>query len=171
MNETTASTQPVAAEPPASKLADKSFVGSRYASYVLIVLTIVYVFNFVDRQIISILAEDIKAGDAVLIKKGTPAFATVTEAYKSGKGGAPGNVVFVVNSLVVDGKTVKLRGSQALEGEVKLPNATTLIPVVGVFNILRHGKEAEIKPGTALTAYVDADTLLASAKDVTSPVN
>ena len=42
-------------------LADKSYVGSRYASYVLIVLTIVYVFNFVDRQIVSILAEDIKS--------------------------------------------------------------------------------------------------------------
>jgi len=42
-------------------MADKSLVGSRYAKYVLVVLTIVYVFNFVDRQIISILAEDIKA--------------------------------------------------------------------------------------------------------------
>lgn len=41
--------------------ADKSYVGSGYAKYVLVVLTIVYVFNFVDRQIISILAEDIKA--------------------------------------------------------------------------------------------------------------
>jgi MFS family permease len=36
-------------------------VGGRYARYVLVVLTIVYVFNFVDRQIISILAEEIKA--------------------------------------------------------------------------------------------------------------
>ena len=42
-------------------LADKSHVGSRYASYVLIVLTIVYVFNFIDRQIVSILAEDLKS--------------------------------------------------------------------------------------------------------------
>jgi MFS family permease len=31
-----------------------------YANYVLFVLTIVYVFNFIDRQILSILAEDIK---------------------------------------------------------------------------------------------------------------
>jgi MFS family permease len=36
-------------------------VGGRYARYVLAVLAIVYVFNFVDRQILSILAEDIKA--------------------------------------------------------------------------------------------------------------
>jgi MFS family permease len=36
-------------------------VGGRYAKYVLFVLVIVYVFNFVDRQILSILAEEIKA--------------------------------------------------------------------------------------------------------------
>jgi MFS family permease len=36
-------------------------VGGRYAKYVLIVLMIVYVFNFIDRQILSILAEEIKA--------------------------------------------------------------------------------------------------------------
>jgi MFS family permease len=41
--------------------ADASLVGSRYARYVLFVLVLVYVFNFIDRQIISILAEDIRA--------------------------------------------------------------------------------------------------------------
>ncbi len=36
-------------------------VGGRYAKYVLGVLILVYVFNFIDRQILSILAEEIKA--------------------------------------------------------------------------------------------------------------
>lgn len=36
-------------------------VGGKYAKYVLVVLVIVYIFNFIDRQILSILAEDIKA--------------------------------------------------------------------------------------------------------------
>ncbi len=40
---------------------DRREVGGRYAKYVLFVLVIVYVFNFIDRQILSILAEDIKA--------------------------------------------------------------------------------------------------------------
>ena len=48
--------------------ADNTGPGSRYAHYVLFVLIIVYIFNFIDRQIISILAEEIKAdlgiGDA-----------------------------------------------------------------------------------------------------------
>ncbi len=36
-------------------------VGGRYSKYVLGVLVIVYIFNFIDRQILSILAEEIKA--------------------------------------------------------------------------------------------------------------
>jgi len=36
-------------------------IGGKYAKYVLFVLVIVYVFNFIDRQILSILAEEIKA--------------------------------------------------------------------------------------------------------------
>ena len=35
--------------------------GGLYSHYVLIVLMIVYIFNFIDRNILSILAEDIKA--------------------------------------------------------------------------------------------------------------
>ena len=34
--------------------------GSNYGRYVLFVLIIVYIFNFIDRQILSILAEEIK---------------------------------------------------------------------------------------------------------------
>ena len=44
-----------AGDPPGIKL------GGRYAHYVLAVLVVVYVFNFIDRNILSILAEDIKA--------------------------------------------------------------------------------------------------------------
>ena len=39
---------------------DETPVNSKYAHYVLVVLVIVYIFNFIDRNILSILAEDIK---------------------------------------------------------------------------------------------------------------
>ncbi len=39
----------------------KDEIGGDYAKYVLGVLVLVYIFNFIDRQILSILAEDIKA--------------------------------------------------------------------------------------------------------------
>ncbi|MEM6709146.1 MAG: MFS transporter [Pseudomonadota bacterium] len=44
-----------------SETPDSSAVGGRYARYVLGVLIVVYIFNFIDRQILSILAEEIKA--------------------------------------------------------------------------------------------------------------
>ena len=44
-----------------TSLSDKRIVNSRYARYVLVVLMLVYLFNFIDRQILSILAEEIKA--------------------------------------------------------------------------------------------------------------
>ena len=50
---------PLSAPPPES--ADRSEGGGLYAHYVLGVLVIVYLFNFIDRNILSILAEDIKA--------------------------------------------------------------------------------------------------------------
>ena len=40
---------------------DKETVDGPYARYALLVLMLVYVFNFIDRQILTILAEDIKA--------------------------------------------------------------------------------------------------------------
>ncbi len=46
---------------PAPGRASSPEVGGPYARYVLGVLVLVYVLNFLDRQIISILAEDIKA--------------------------------------------------------------------------------------------------------------
>jgi MFS family permease len=56
-------------EPTEAEIAEaKSRVGGPYSWYVLGVLVLVYIFNFIDRQIMSILAEDIKAdlgvGDA-----------------------------------------------------------------------------------------------------------
>jgi MFS family permease len=45
---------------PRSKGSDDVSVGGTYAKYVLFVLMIVYVFNFIDRQILAVLAEDIK---------------------------------------------------------------------------------------------------------------
>lgn len=53
--------QPEAVTDPTETGVDPSKIGGRYSKYVLFVLVIVYIFNFIDRQILSILAEDIKA--------------------------------------------------------------------------------------------------------------
>jgi hypothetical protein len=106
------------------------------------------------------LADDIKDGNTVLVAKGAKAEATITEADRTGIGGAPGNIVFRVDSMNVDGKAIPLNGTAALEGDPRRPNGAILIPVVGVFTVFRHGTNAEIKAGTPVTAYVAADTSL-----------
>jgi chitobiase/beta-hexosaminidase-like protein len=117
------------------------------------------------------LAEEIKAGDMVLIAKGAHATATVTQVDKTGAGGAPGNLVFQVDSLDANGNAVKLQGSATLEGQPKPPNAAIMVPYVGLFTLFRHGKDAEIKSGTPVTAYVDADTSLSTANWGSPPIN
>ena len=108
------------------------------------------------------LAEDIKAGDVVLLHKGALATGTVTETDRSRAAGVPGEIFFKVESLAQDGNMIKLRGSAAKEGQDKYSSATVLMVVVpGPFGLLEHGEEAEIKQGTPFTAYVDADTILA----------
>ena len=110
------------------------------------------------------LAEDLKVGDVVAVKKGTPAVATVTEVDKTGMGGAPGEVLFQVDSLQAGSVLIKLRGAAAKEGQDKVGKAVGLmfVPVVPVGLFVR-GKDAEIKQGTSFTAFVDADTLLSPA--------
>ena len=117
------------------------------------------------------LAEEIKAADMVLVPKGSLAVATVTQVDKTGAGGAPGNIVFQVDSMDANGNLVKLWGSETLEGQPKPPNAALLVPYVGLFTLFGHGKDAEIKPGTPVTAYVDADTSLSTADLGSSPIS
>jgi hypothetical protein len=110
------------------------------------------------------LAEDLKIGPVVVVKKGTPAVATVTEVDSSGMGGAPGEVFVQVDSLQAGRVLIKMHGTAAKEGQDKMGKAMGLmfVPVVPV-GIFVHGKDAEIKQGASFTAFVDADTLLSPA--------
>jgi translation elongation factor P/translation initiation factor 5A len=110
------------------------------------------------------LAEDLKVGDVIVVKKGTPAVATVTEVDKTGRGGAPGDVFFQVDSLQAGNVRIKVHGAAAKEGQDKVGKALGLmfVPVVPAGLIVR-GKDAEIKQGASFTAFVDADTLLPPA--------
>jgi hypothetical protein len=110
------------------------------------------------------LAEDLKDGDTVLVKKGAPAFAIVTEADGSRGGGVPGEIAFAVDSLNVNGKRVKLNGSAFKEGQDKAGSAIALAVAFPLAALLKHGEQAEIKKGTPFTAFVDADVIVNAAK-------
>jgi len=106
------------------------------------------------------LADDIKIGDRVLVRKGAPAMATITEADGKRILGVPGEIKFEAESLNVDGVQVKLRGGAAKEAPYRMGAAFSamFVPVAGPF--LVHGHEAEIKQGAAFVASVSEDTPL-----------
>jgi hypothetical protein len=116
-------------------------------------------------QIPLTLADDLKVGNVVVALKGSPAVGLVTQVDKTGLAGGPGDITFQVNSLTANGSVIKLRGFATKEGEAKPPNiGAVLIPFVGPLALLKHGKDAQIKPGTPFVAFVDADTSLPPAK-------
>jgi type II secretory pathway pseudopilin PulG len=107
------------------------------------------------------LAEDLKIGDTLIAPKGSPAVVIVIQVDKTGAGGAPGGITFKADSLTAGGTVIKLHRSATREGDASPPNAAVLIPVVGPFTVFKHGKDADIKPGTPFTAFVSADTPIA----------
>jgi Chitobiase/beta-hexosaminidase C-terminal domain len=112
------------------------------------------------------LAEDLKVGDTILVKKGATAVATVTEADGKRAAGVPGEIAFEADYLNADGARVKLFGTALKEGQDKVVTARTLFLALGPLGpagLLEHGEDAQIKQGTAFTAFVDADTPLSPA--------
>jgi hypothetical protein len=90
-----------------------------------------------------VLDQDVKVGDSVAIAKGTPANAILTIADPAAKHNLPGDLVFEVHSLTLQGRTIPLSGGQTLEGPLK-----------------GEVREALIEPGMAVTVKVIADAAL-----------
>lgn len=109
-----------------------------------------------------LLNQDVKVGDTVLVPKGTPVDATITQADSAGHAGAPGDLAFEVHFLTVHGVQIPLRGGETLEGADHYKSRYFLfIPVVGIIPALAaRGDDAQIKPGMTFTAAVAADTPL-----------
>jgi hypothetical protein len=109
-----------------------------------------------------LLDQDVMVNDAVVLPKGAPVDATITQADPAGHAGAPGDVSFEVHSLSVRGKQISLKGGETLEGANHYGKAKgfLFVPVVGLASLAIRGDEAEIKPGMTLTAFVATDTPL-----------
>jgi hypothetical protein len=103
-------------------------------------------------------ADDLRFGNEVVMKKGTPVSGRVIQVDRTGIGGAPGVVAFQVETLNDKGMLVKLYGDATREGDAKLPNAAVMIPFVGPLTVLKHGTDAVIKAGETFTGYLAADT-------------
>lgn len=110
-----------------------------------------------------VLAEDLKVGDVVVAKAGCKAVGEVTNAKKSGMMGKAGELNIRVDYLKVGAVKVHLRGNKGKEGESGATGAIVLTVLFGPIGLIKHGKNIDIKKGSALKVYVADDVNLPPA--------
>lgn len=109
------------------------------------------------------LAEDLKVGNVVVAKAGSHAFGEVTNAKKSGMMGKAGELNLRLDYLKVGDTKVHLRGTKGKEGESGTTSAVVLTVLFGPIGLIKHGKNVDIKQGSALKVYVSDDVALPPA--------
>ena len=103
------------------------------------------------------LDEDLTVGQTVVAKKGAKAVGTISNSKKAGMAGRGGELSLHVEYLKIGDSRVKLRGAQGKEGDNKTGATVGLVLAFGVLGFMKHGKQAEVKEGTPVKAYLDQD--------------
>lgn len=104
-------------------------------------------------------SEDVKIDGMTVIAKDAIVKGIVSSAKKKGMMGRSGELSIRIESTQsVDGQKIKLRASKSGEGGNNMGSTVALTVLFGPIGLLRHGKEAKIKAGTVLSAYVDQAT-------------
>jgi hypothetical protein len=111
-----------------------------------------------------LLAQDLKIGDVVVAKAGAKAVGTVTHAKKAGMMGKAGELNMRLEYLLIGDERVHIRGSKGKEGEGKEGTAVALTVLFGPIGLIKHGKNVDVKEGTALQAYMDQDYVVPAPK-------
>jgi len=102
--------------------------------------------------------EDVKINGKVVIAKDAIVKGTVSNVEQKGRMGKAGKLgIRVESTKAVDDQKVKLRASKGKEGEDKTGNVILLSVLVSPFFLLKHGKDAVIKPGTRLKVFTDQE--------------
>jgi hypothetical protein len=109
-----------------------------------------------------VLDQDLIVDNALVAKKGARAVATVSNAKKAGMAGKGGELNLRLEYLKAGDTRVKLRGTQAKNGDNKTGATVGLVLAFGVLGFMKHGKQAEVKEGTPVKAYVDESVQVAS---------
>jgi len=111
-----------------------------------------------------VLAQDLKVGDTTVVKAGAKAVGIVSHAKKAGMMGKGGELNIRLEYLIAGDTRVKIRGNKGKEGEGKEGTAVALTVLFGPIGLIKHGKNVEVKEGTALPAFVDGDTAVTPGK-------
>ena len=116
--------------------------------------------------------DDVTVNDHIVIKRGSIALGTVTEAQPKRRMGRGGKLNVTLDSVrLVDGDKVALRAVKdtqggghvgAMTGAI-VATAIVLWPAAPLF-LLMHGKDITIPKGTEITAYINGEIPLGAAK-------
>ena len=102
--------------------------------------------------------EDVVINGHVVIARDSLVKGVVASAKKSGMLGKGGSLSIRVESVnTVDNQRLKLRSSKGREGDDKTGTTVALTVLFGPLGLLKHGKNAKIKPGTHITVYTDEE--------------
>jgi hypothetical protein len=107
-----------------------------------------------------VLSEDLKVGNVVVAKAGSKAVGEVTNATKSKRMGKGGELNIRIEYLNVGNVRVHLRGTREGGAGDSISGGIILVPFANLLVMMKHGKETNIKKGTALHAYVAEDISL-----------
>jgi hypothetical protein len=106
--------------------------------------------------------EDVKIDGQVVIAKDTLVKGVVANAKKAGMMGKGGTLgIRVESTTTVDNQRLKLRSSKGKEGDDKTGTTVALVVLFGPLGFLKHGKNAQIKPGTQIKVYTDEEKKVA----------
>jgi hypothetical protein len=83
---------------------------------------------------------------------------------KAGMMGKAGELNMRLEYLKIGDDRVKIRGSKGKEGEGKEGTAVALTVLFGPIGLIKHGKNVDVKEGTPLTAFLDQDYTIPTAK-------
>ncbi len=97
----------------------------------------------------------VKVDGQTVIKAGSIAVGTVTNARKRGYMGKAGELNVILSYVTVGDDRIKLRASKGKTGDAKVGATVALTVLFGPIGLLKRGKDIEIKPGTPITAFVD----------------
>ena len=102
--------------------------------------------------------QDVKIGDKVVIREGTPATGQVMRLQKAKGNGKPGIIEIQLKSTTaVDGQEIFLSGGNIIKtGEDKSSQAMILAAVVCILFLTMKGEEAIVNTNHRVTAYSSA---------------
>ena len=116
--------------------------------------------------------EDIYVNDVLVVKKGSPAIGTITDAQHKKTMGRQGKLDITIDYVrLLNGEKAQLRGVKQGSGGghtgamVGAMVVTSLVvwPAAPLF-LFMHGKDINIAKGTPITGYVDGDFTIGQAK-------